>query len=435
MAISWRQILGLRASPTDNVRTARRGFGVGGGVHVSDESAMQVSAFYRGVMYISTQIAKLPWDVKDKNNKIIEDGVSALLNLCPNSEMNAMSFRLCMIQSAIIHGNAFAEIERDMIGRPVALWPLDPKSLELVRDRTGKLYYRVVRGSSMSPGEDVYLNPTEVFHLKNFHTKDGLIGQGVVSYAIDSLGISLGADRMAGNLFANGGMPSGVLTVPGALEEEAYKRIKASWDEAHTGRKTGGVAVLEEGLTFAPVTMDPDVLQFLESRKFSVLEIARFLNIPPTKLFDITAATYSNQEQSNLEVATDVLDAWACNLELEADVKLLNKRYGGKFTQMDLYAVFRGDMKTRSDYFKSRMSTASITPNEIRAREGEAPYEGGDRYYVAVNNYSPVDRLDEVLDSQMKPDPAPAPPERDANDQDPETKKLTVAALKYLEKQ
>ena len=49
------------------------------------------------------------------------------------------------------------------------------------------------------------------------------------------------------------------------------------------------------------------------------------------------------------------------------------------------------------------MQTASMTPNEIRKREGMAPYKNGDRFFVASNNFTPMDRIDEVIDSQVKP--------------------------------
>lgn len=421
------------------VNTVKRGVSYNGGVVVNEDSAMQVSAFYRGLIYISTQISKLPWEIKDRSNQILEGTLTGILNVAPNPEMNAMSFRLCMTQSAIIHGNSYAEIERDGIGRPVALWPIPSNHVGLDRAPDGSLVYRIIGGSSYSPGEDVFLPISDVFHLKNFHTKDGLVGQGVVAYASEILGISLGADRMAGNLFSNGGLPSGVLEVPGALSDEAYERIKASWKENHSGRKAGGVAILEEGTKFHATTMSPDVLQFLESRQFNVLEIARFLGLPPTKLYDVTAATYSNQEQSNLEVATDTLDAWARAYESEADVKLLNRQYGGKRTEMDLYAVFRGDMTTRANYFSKMMQVSSISPNEIRKREGLAPFSGGDRYFIAVNNYSPLDRIDEIVDSQIdkaeksgsSSDPTDLSPDQNvkSNAEDP----LVQATIRFLE--
>lgn len=425
MAFSWKAIFSLKRTKTDDPISARRGFYFSGGITVNEDSAMKVSAFYRGATYIATQVAKLPWNIKDKNNIIQEDGVSILLNVAPNPEMTAMAWKMWAILRAITHGNAFSEIERDMLGRPVNIWPITAP-VDIVRDVNGKLFYRTASETS----GDIYLEPRDVFHVKNFHTKDGLYGQGVVSYAIDSLGISLGADRMAKNLFQNGGIPSGVLTHPGTLSDESYERLKKSWIENNGGENSSGTALLEEGMKFEAMNMDPQVLQFLDSRKFGVIEIARFLGLPPTKLFDMATSTYSNVENANLEVATDTLDAWVVNLELEADVKLLNRRFAGRYSEIDLYAVFRGDMSSRSAYFKNMMAVGAITPNQIREKEGMAPYPEGDKYYIATNNFTPADMIEEVIQSQIDSNntpPAAAKPK-------PEDKEVTQALVTYLTK-
>lgn len=387
-----------RASKKELPVTPKGSFVASGGTVVTPDTAMKVSAFFRGVIYISTQIGKLPWVVKDANNNLMNTNITTLLKLAPNDEMNSFMFRVLAISTAIIKGNFYAEIERDLIGRPVAMWPLKSENVELVRLNDGRLYYKVIGGNPLEQGEDTYLRTNDVFHIKNFFTKDGLSGEGLIYYASETLGIGLGADRFANGLYANGAMPSGILSVPTSLSDEAFERLKESWKESHGGRKVGGVAVLEEGSKFDPISLDPNVLQFLESRKFTVLEIARFIGLPPTKLYDGDSATYNNIEHSNLEVAVDTLDAWARNLEMEADIKLLSKGFNGRRSEIDIYSVFRGDMKTRSEYFTARMGTASISPNEIRKMEGDAPYDGGDRYFIQSNNYTPMDRLDEELD-------------------------------------
>jgi HK97 family phage portal protein len=321
--------------------------------------------------------------------------------------MTSMGLKLFLVQTAIVKGNAYAEIERYIDGRPKALWPLNPNIVHPYRDADGVLWYHIM-GSGVDGG-DVYLKPKDIFIVQNFHTKDGFQGQSLIGYAMDTLGISLGADKFANALFANGGLPSGVLNYPGKLDDETFLRLKESWQESQGGRKTGSIAVLEDGVTFNPIAHAPDTLQFLESRKFNVTEIARFLGIPPTKLFDSHAAKYNNIEHANLEVATDTLDSWCRRLEAEADIKLLNGRFKGYRSEFDLYQVFRGDMDTRSKYFSLMMQCGAMTPNQIREKESMPPYKGGDRYFIATNNYTPEDRMDEVIDAQIAPKQMAAP--------------------------
>lgn len=385
---------------SEQISVGRPNLGISGGTVVSEFSAMEVAAYYRGVIYISSQIAKLPWFIKDKDNNNLDTVISTLLNVSPNPEMTAFHFKLFLIQSAINHGEGYAEIERSLDGRVVRLWPLNPKRVCAMRDREGTLYYQVTQGDF--GGETVYLPPKDIFIVRNIHTKDGITGLGLIGYAMNTLGISLGADRFANSLYSNGGMPSGVLKHPGKITPEAAKRIKESWKENHGGKKTGGTALLEEGVTYEAISHSPDILQFLESRQFGVLEIARFLGIPPTKLFDVSAAKYSNIEHGNLEVATDTLDTWAKNLESECDMKLLSNRRGGIHSELDLYSVFRGDMSTRATYFQKMMQSGAMTPNEIRMKEGLSPYSGGDNFYIASNNLTSHSKLDAMTDAMIE---------------------------------
>jgi HK97 family phage portal protein len=432
----FKKLLNLIKQKRGQLGAPRGLSGYTSGVFVNEDSALQVSAFHRGVTYITTQIAKLPWDIKDKNNKKLYGREYVLLNLTPNPEMDAMSFRLTMLYNAIIHGNAYAEIERNVLGQPIALWPIPTNEVQPYRLLDGTLVFKLANGAD---GRETYLRYQDIFHVKNFHTKNGLFGEGVVAYARDTLGISLGANQFASGLFANGGTPSGVIEVDGVLSDEAMARMKESWNKQHGGKKSGGTAILEQGAKYKAMSFAPDVMQFLESRKFSVLEVARFLGLPPTKLFDTDAATFNNMENANLEVATDTLDAWARQLEIQADIKILNNQYAGRYSELDLYQVFRGDMTTRANYFSKMMQSAALTPNEIREREGLAPYEGGDRYYVAVNNYSPADRIDEIVDAQIEKAEGPEDETSDTSngedqeERDSENAALARAAIKFLE--
>ena len=390
-----------RVQTPTSVRSPRSFFNLSGGTFVNDETAMEVSAFYSGLIYISTQIAKLPIQIKDQNNKIVNPkGINRILSLTPNPETNAFFFWLCMIQVAIQKGNAYAEIERSLDGKVKNLWILPTEDVQVLRTAEGKLYYRI-KEADMSGRGDVILFPDDVFHIRNFHTKNGIVGEGLLAYAKESLAISSGADRFANSLFANGGLPSGVIEIEGSLTEEAALKLKEGWQKNHGGRKTGGTAVLEGGASFKSISYDPNVLQFLESRKFSVVEIARFLRVPPSKLYDQDTSTYNNIEHDNLRVAVDTLDAWARSIEIEIDTKLLNNQFGGAHAEFKMSAIFRGDMKTRGEYHKIMLGIGAMTPNEIRIDEGREPYDEGDEYYISSNNLTPISRQNEIIDSQL----------------------------------
>lgn len=345
----------------------------------------------------------MPWDIKDFNNKVINDqsDIYDLLNIAPSgqySELSSFNWKLLMVVQCITRGNAFNEIVKDRTGRIVSLVPILNHDVCMVRDLNGELFYQL---SNTKEGGIVYLRRDEVLHFRNLHTEDGINGLSLINYASKTLGISQGADKMAGNIFGNGGLPSGTLETDRVLSPEVIERLKEEWKRKFGGNNAGGVAVLEEGMKFNPLNFAPDVLQFLDSRKFSVLEIARFLGVPPSKLYVLEAQSYNNIEHSNLEVSNDTIDVWAKNFEGEVNIKLLDSANSKTKSDMDLYAINRGDMDTRASYFSKMMANGAMSPNEIRRKEGMEVYEGGDEYYISTNNLTPVSRHDEIIDSQV----------------------------------
>lgn len=390
------------------------------GTVISPNSAMEISSYFRAVTYLSTQIAKLPIKVKDRENRNAYNKVWELLNVRPNPEMSSFQFISWIVQNAMHYGNAYVEIERTVSGEPLWLWPIMDEHVVPYRTSVGR---ELVYGIFPSNNPEFFIPKEDIIHIPNLYTRDGVVGQGIVAYASDILGIGKGADKFANGLFANSGIPSGTLKVAGTLSDEAYSRLESSWRDKMGGRKTGATAILEEGATYESITMRPDMLQFLETRKFNVSEISRFTGISPSKLYDIDAQRYSNTEQDSLAFANDSVSPWTANIESQINNKLLVGRYRRFMCDFDLYSLFKADMNTRSSYFKDRMNTGSITPNEIRMMEGDEPYEGGDRFYIASNNFTPMDRMDELLDAQIDKGESddnnaaanPAPPPAETN--------------------
>ena len=163
------------------------------------------------------------------------------------------------------------------------------------------------------------------------------------------------------------------------------------------------------------------------------------MGVPPTKLYDGDSSSYNNIEHNNLEVATDTLNTWARIWEAEIDMKLLGGQYGGQYSELDLYDVFRGDMDKRSQYYTRLFNIGAISSNEIREKEGRAPYKDGDEYYVASNNLTPVRRLNEIIDANIvsklpQEKEEPEDTKEDTSESELDDKELKTAVTAYLKK-
>ena len=396
MKFSWKNIFAFRKVKAEPQSGVRHYYLKDPLFELNVHRAMRIPEFYRGVLYISTQVAKLKFQIKNKRNEIVENSrTKQLLSQRPNPQMTAFTLKTWMISQAILEGNAFCEIERDMLGRPIAIWPLETDAISPWRLPSGELVYQ---NNFPSKSEYKFISPKDVLHLRNLYTDFCGYGISTLLHACRSLGISDSASRYAINVLTSGGIASGYIMHPGKLSDKAYERMKENFNAK--GDDLGHTKILEEGMKFQPNAVS-DGLQFLDTRKFSVLEIARFLGVSPSKLFHNEKYVASSVEEANIESAIDTLDSWAKNLEEEIDAKLLSN-YPGRYSQFDLYDLFRGNMQSRAEYFKKMLEIGAMSPNEIRQKEGMNPYDGGERYFIPANNLYPQDRIDEHIDAKIK---------------------------------
>jgi len=298
-----------------------------------------------------------------------------------------------MYASALNWGNGYAEIERDGAGRVVNLWFITPDRVEVKRNPITQEIYYEIKDTDQGPVE---LASKDILHLHGLGF-DGLIGYSTIAYAARTMGLNMALEDYGSSLFGNGATPSGVLSHPGKLNKSARQRLRESWDELLKGpKKALKTVVLDEGLVWTPTSLPNDSAQFLESRKFSVIDVCRWYGVPPNKVFDWDKSTYNNFEQANREVIIDTLLPWIRRFEQEVDRKLLGNNYNGNYSKMEVRELLRGDPKSRGAFYLDMFRMASLSPNEVRHFEDLNPIEGGDRYFIQANNLVPLDRIDDL---------------------------------------
>lgn len=391
------------------------------GVWVDEDSALMMSAVWRATSVISNSIACMPWHVFKEldggGKERVHNNTDRLLHMRPNSENAAFGFRQTILGHVILWGNGYAEIERDLNGRPVNLWPITPDRVQVER-QGGQLVYRVRNQGR----DDTMLPPSSVFHLKGLGF-DGLVGYSVVAMARESLGLTAATERFGAAWFGNGSRPGGVLEYPGMMKPQAKKDFREAWDSSHTGPDASNrVALLENGMKFTPLTVPPDDAQFLETRKFQVTEVARWFGVPPHKLADLDRATFSNIEEQNIDFANEGLMPWACRLEQEANAKLLGASQVSTrtFTKLNMDVILRGNKKSRNESHAIGRQWGYLSANDIRELEDMNPIDGGDTYLIP-SNMTTTEGMDKMVENLDKPAPAPfAPPQEPIEEQSPE---------------
>jgi HK97 family phage portal protein len=379
------------AFPQPLLYAALGGYASNTGVPVTPLTALQSMAVYGCCRAISDDIAGLGINVRRRLPKggWENDPTHPLVELFakPNRWQTAFEFWSYLVFALSLRGNGFAVIERDNDGSPRELVPISPDRVTVKLTDDGTLWYRI---NSRHIGYGIMVPPDDMLHLKNV-SLDSYIGVSPIAIAQDAIGLALATQQHGAVLFRQGGQVGGVLTHPGQLTKEASDRIAQSWRDTHSGvQNAHKVPVLEEGIKFEKIAMTNEDAQFLATRQFSVIDICRLWRVPPHKVGELTRATFSNIEMQAQQYIDDALKPVATRIEQAADCQLLfadeRAQYSVKF---DFTSLLRGDQVTRYQAYQIGTLNGWLSRNEVRAREGMNPIEGGDEYRVPLNTGDP----------------------------------------------
>lgn len=366
----------------------RGGAAAKSGVHVTDETAMRVTAYLAAVKIIAETVASLPLHLYrkqgDRREMAETHPLYEILHDQANPEMTAYVFRE-VIQGHICNwGNGYAFIDRDGAGRVAALWPLLPDRTWPDRDENGNLFYWTRMPITDEPRK---LDAFDVLHIPGFGY-DGICGYNPVRLAAEAIGLSLASEEFGARFFGDGATPSGVIEYPGKLKDQALQEFKKEARRAYQGLdKSHKLMILEEGLKYHQITIPPDAAQFLETRKFQVTEIARIFRVPPHMLGDLERATFSNVEHQGIEFVQYTMHPWLVRWEQSIRMKLLSQRErrAGFYAKFNVNGLLRGDFKSRYESYTQAINNGWMTPNQVRELEEMNPYEGGDAYHMQIN--------------------------------------------------
>jgi HK97 family phage portal protein len=356
------------------------------GVVVNERSALTLTAAYACINVVATDTAFLPrsvyqWRSDGSRIERKDHPAYALLNWSPDQETTPIRQQQAWMGHCLGWGNGLQEIERDLFGRPIAFHLLDPQHTQVKRRKTdNRLYYHLESGRN--------LRPSNVLHLAGLGY-DGLLGYSPVKLARQAIGLGLAAETFGAALFGNGAHPGGSLEIPGVMSDEAYKRLRESFEEVHQGAYNAHrVALLEEGAKWVQTSVNPEDAQFLATRKFQVEEVCRIYRVPLHLVANLDNAHLANIEATQLIYYITVLGPWCAHKEQEMNFKLFTEDEwrDGFHVEHDLTRILRGDSKARAEYYTKMRDLGVLSPNQISAFENLGPLgKEGDIRLVPMN--------------------------------------------------
>lgn len=219
-----------------------------------------------------------------------------------------------------------------------------------------------------------------------------------------SMNLAVSYEERAQAYNQNSSSPSGVVTWGagyGKLEEPARQRLEKKFEDLYQDiSKAGGVAFMPEGSSFSTVSFNPEQLQMLAARQFSVQEVARWWGVPPNKIGDLSHATFSNIEHLAIEYVQDSLLRRAVKIEQILTLALIPRELRDRFfIEHNLDGLLRGDFKTRMDGYAVAKNWGLRSTNDIAKLENWNPVskeDGGETYYMPLN-MMPTRQLEAVF--------------------------------------
>ena len=357
---------------------------------ITQETALEVTACYACVKLLAEQISIIPVNLyEDKKEqgrvKRKDHAVHRLLNIEPNPYMTAYNFWMALMVQKLLTGFGYAEVERDRKTKePIALWPVPTKYVTKKKNSRGEPVYEIKINSEKAK-TIAYGNMIEIQGM----TPDGYSVYEPIQLLKNALGLSRSAELYSKEYFEEGTHPSGVITYPGALRAEKQDEFRKQIKQTYGGLgKHHRVMLMEDGMKFERIAAPPNEGQMFESRKFQVIEIARFFNVPPHKIMELDRATWGNMEESNIQFINDSLLPHLVNNQQAIYQTLLFdfEKKEGLYVEYDLNNLLRGRLQDRFDSYAKARQWGWLNVNEIRAKEN-MPDIGpqGDVYIEPLN--------------------------------------------------
>ena len=358
------------------------------------DGALQVSAVWACVELLADNISTLPLFVYRRatdghKEPARETSLWKLLHENPNRRHTPSEFWNYMVVNYLLRGNAYAKIVRDGAQEPIGLIPLSADQVEIELLKDGSLVYKY-----QFEGTIEVLAESSVFHWRD--KGNGLIGMSRLDYMRSSIGLAAAAQDHAELGFRKGGKRPGTFLIDKALTPQQREQIRANFKSLVEG-SSDDLLVLEAGAKFEPLGLTPNDLQLLDTRRFSVEDIARWFGLPSVLINDTSQSTVWGSGIESIIESTykfrlrPILEGLEQAIERRVFTPRQRELYTAEFS---LEAILRGNAKQRMEMGVQAVTNGLMTRNEWRQLENWPRIDGGDDLTAQIN-LAPIDKLGE----------------------------------------
>lgn len=240
------------------------------------------------------------------------------------------------------------------------------------------------------------LSPDEVVHIHGYNPVDPREGVAPIETLRQILAEEYEAATYREQMWRNGARVSGYIQRPKDAPRwspDARDRFASDWRAQYTGdgAGTGGVPLLEDGMSFAASGVTPREAQYVEARKLTREEVAVAYHVSPVMLGLMDGATFSNVTELHKMLYQDTLPPWLTQISQDIETQLLpdldqiGAATGAVYVEFNLSQKLQGSFETQAAALQSAVGGPWMTRAEARAMNNLPAVDGADELITPLN--------------------------------------------------
>lgn len=349
-----------------------------GGITWNGISSLRNSDVFTAIDIISKDIASTSIQFNDKDSYLDDDKkILKLLNKRPNPYLDAWHFKYILVANMLLNGNSYVEIVRDNKGQPIELYHMQNSSVS-IEQIDDKIKYNYIDERD----GHVRFDTEDVLHFRMF-SMDGFNGYSPLFALANEIGISMGSKKFLDEFFKNGGTSTAILKYEdGRYSDEELAIIRQNFENSQL-KNNNGLVMLDDTMTFDRLKVPTEVLNFLNSYKFSTQQVAKAFGLPLSKLGIETVNT--SLKDSGIEYYRSTLYPIFSMMNAEIEEKLFAQSPYEVTLDYDVARLIDSDPEVKLERVTQLFTKKIITLDEARAQFGFKPVENGSEPLADLN--------------------------------------------------
>lgn len=349
----------------------------------------------------------------DKRKEVEDHPILDLLRR-PNPELDGVGLLTACLSYYKITGNLFLERtgEDDLARMELYPWRPDRTTVLPGSDGLVAAYEYAVGGARRRIEIDHDSLQRPIMHMKTFNPTDDWYGMSPLDACAWAIDITNEASAWNLGILKNAGAPSGALVYEGneqgghAMPEKMYEQLRAEIEDKISGaRNAGRPLLLEGGLKWQQMSLNPEQMQYVEGALHAARQIAFTLGVPPMMLGIPGDNTYSNYQEARQAFYQDEVIPLLRRFLGQLTHWFQRQLGEGVYLDLDLDNVDALSLVRQQNWDRVGRSDF-LTINEKRLALGYDAVDGGDDVYVGAG-LLPLSMSGDIMGGAAEEEPTP----------------------------